>query len=536
MPSGATTVFALAAALCFGSVGCSGGSSAPPQPTPDPTPTPTPAPAPTVTDISPNGAPAGALAFTLIVTGSNFLPTSTVQWNGSSRTTTLVSGTQLQAHIMSADLAAPGKVTVTVVNPAAGGGNSNGFTFTIAPDTLAFLSTRAFDGTDANNANQIANVWVMNPNGSNPIPLTKLSASNPQRFNTSMGDEVWSPDGSKIAFDSTRGLDGGDDPSLNNQFNVWVMNADGSNLTALTKGTQVQSFVPAWSPDGSKIAFVSDRVLNGSDDPAANFTDNIWVMNADGSNAVPVTNLVILQDQLFGIGCIQPVWSPNGSKIAFVSNRALDGSNAANVNSIFNIWVMNADGSSPVPLTKITVTNVASIQPVWSPDGSKIAFMSSRALDGSNTANTNSTDNVWVINADGSNAVPLTKLTVAGNNPPIAWSPDGSKIAFLSSRALDGSNAPNTNATLNIWVISADGSNLVPLTKLTAAFGISNLGTFIWSPDGSKIIFSSSRALDGSDSADPNGNSNIWMMNADGSNLTAITQLNVASSNSPQQP
>jgi Tol biopolymer transport system component len=72
------------------------------------------------------------------------------------------------------------------------------------------------------------------------------------------------------------------------------------------------------------------------------------------------------------------------------------------------------------------------------------------------------------MNADGSNARPLTKLTAATNVQP-SWSSDGSKILFSSTRALDGSDAPNTNATSNIWFMNSDGTGAKPLTKNTAS-------------------------------------------------------------------
>ncbi|HLQ50669.1 MAG TPA: hypothetical protein VK129_04175, partial [Terriglobales bacterium] len=150
--------------------------------------------------------------------------------------------------------------------------------------------------------------------------------------------------------------------------------------------------------------------------------------------------------------------------------RALDGSDAVNTNGTRNVWVMNADGSGAIPLTKITATNATSSSPAWSPDGSKIAFDSSRALNGSDAVNTNNTLNIWVVNADGSGAIPLTKLTaIAADNIVGRWSPDGSRIVFDSSRALNGSDAANTNNTFNIWVVNADGSGAIPLTKLTAS-------------------------------------------------------------------
>src|SRR6266568_2031797 len=137
----------LSISLCAGVAGCGSSPASTPgstlTPTPTPAPAPTPNPAPSVSSISPSAAPAGALAFTLTVNGSNFINGSTVQWNGSSRTTTFVSGTRLQAHIMAADLASPGKATVTVINSAPGGGTSGGATFTVAVNTIAFQSGRA---------------------------------------------------------------------------------------------------------------------------------------------------------------------------------------------------------------------------------------------------------------------------------------------------------------------------------------------------------------------------------------------------------
>jgi hypothetical protein len=90
-----------------------------------------PAPVPTTTSIAPESAGAGSSSFTLIVNGTNFVPASVVRWNGASRTTTYVSGTQLTADITSADVASAGTATVTVFNPEPGGGTSNGQTFTI---------------------------------------------------------------------------------------------------------------------------------------------------------------------------------------------------------------------------------------------------------------------------------------------------------------------------------------------------------------------------------------------------------------------
>jgi Tol biopolymer transport system component len=517
----------LALLVCVGIAGCGSHSA-----TSGPPPTPTPTPAPSVAAISPAGTPTGATAFTMNVRGANFVPGSTVNWNGNSRTTTFVNSTRLQALILAADVAAPGKATVTVANPAPGGGTSNGATFTTSAQQIVFQSTGALDGTDAANTNNVQNIWVMNPDGSSPTALTKLTAVAAPFSRL----PAFSMDGSKIAYDSQRVLDGSNAGLPSSAFNIWVANADGSNQAPLTKlltgGTN--SFDAVWSPDGTKIAFISSRALDGSDlFNMPSITTNVWVMNADGSNQTPLTRLTADQ-----AGVMSPLrWSPDSSKLVFGSSQALNGSDAANLNHTANIWVMNADGTGLAPLTKLTAFIANSISPAWSPDGTKIVFASTRALDGSDALNTNNTQNIWVVNADGTGQTPLTKLT-ASNSASFspAWSPSGTQIAFSSQRALDGSNAANTNATQNIWVMNADGSGPTALTKLTTASVLTDIP--VWTPGGTKILFTSSRALNGTDAANTNGSRNIWLMNADGSNLTPLTKLTAANANSilPESP
>jgi Tol biopolymer transport system component len=128
---------------------------------------------------------------------------------------------------------------------------------------------------------------------------------------------------------------------------------------------------------------------------------------------------------------------------------------------------VNADGSGATPLTKLAARSVTSEGPAWSPDGSELTFESDRALDGTDALDTYAMANVWVMNADGSNATPLTKLTIPRAESPV-WSSDGSKLAFESNRALDGTDAIIAYG-YNIWVLNADGSGATPLTKLTQA-------------------------------------------------------------------
>jgi Tol biopolymer transport system component len=454
-----------------------------------------------------------------------------VDWGGSSRTTTFVSSSQLKANIGAADLSSAGKVAVTVVNPAPGGGPSSAATFTVAPATVTFQSSRALDGSDAANTNSVANVWVVNPDGTGTAALTKLTSTFASSFNL-----VWSADGSKIAFSSARALDGTDADNTNGTRNVWVINSDGSGATHLTgltaNGTSVD--FPLWSPDGRKIVFESARNLDGSDKLSPNFITNLWVVNSDGSGSATA----LTKTTVTGTSNSSAAWSPDGSKIAFSSARALDGSDAVNTNGTKNIWLMNADGTGAAPLTKLTAVGADSDVPSWTPDGSKVVFQSGRALDASDAVNTHGTGNVWLINADGSGATALTKVTnsVFASAGSAKSSPDGKKIVFTSGRALDGSDALNTNSTVNIWVVNADGSGVSPLTKLTAAGASSS--SPIWSPGGTQVFFPSARALDSTDAANPNSTRNIWVVNADGSGATPFTKITAANafSDLPAQP
>jgi len=272
---------------------------------------------------------------------------------------------------------------------------------------------------------------------------------------TSPGDTFdfspqYSPDGSKIAFVSRR--DG--------RFQLYVMNADGSNQTRLTNH-KFNDQGPSWSPDGSKIAFRSDRDGN----------DEIYVMNADGSNQTRLTKNAAFDGEI-------PSWSPDGTKLAFHSNR--DGNN--------EIYVVNADGSHPTRLTSNTYSDTL---PVWSPDGSKLLFSSDP--DGH--------IELFLMQADGSERTQLTKT--AARNDYAMWSPDGSKIVFISNR---------DDPAWDIFLMNADGSNQTRLTKtrdwdLDPAF----------SPDGKKIVFNSRR----------DGRRGIYVMNLDGSGQTKLTNLAV---------
>ncbi len=187
---------------------------------------------------------------------------------------------------------------------------------------------------------------------------------------------AWSPDGAHIAFESDRDGD----------REIFVMNADGTGVRQLTD-SDGEDMMPAWSPDGTRLVFISDR---DEDDGDRDRETEIYVMNSDGTNVTRLTH----SDG----SDVSPTWSPDGSFLAFSSDRVGD----------LEIYVMNSHGTN---VTRLTYSDGWDVLPTWSPDGRYLAFSSNRDGDWE----------IYVMKPDGTRVTQVTDNPASDVHP--AWSP-----------------------------------------------------------------------------------------------------------------
>ena len=293
-------------------------------------------------------------------------------------------------------------------------------------------------------------------------------------------DPAWSPDGTQIAWMSNKDNAGGA------RFDVWGMDADGNNQLPLVNeigGNPVGSSIrsPRWSPDGTKIAFNTDA---GEEHWFRIFFVDFTRLEGKGKKQKPLIYDVT------GTGRFpaqeadrDPVFSPDGTLLAFESNRDKNA----------EIYVADITGEPGAKIGKVpgdiqrrlTEDRAQDRRPRWSPNGQHLTFQSDRTGD-------------WQLYSITPKGEDLQQLTNDGLNWRAEWSPNAKQIAFESKR----------DKNPEIYVMNADGANQVNLTNHPVHDTSPQ-----WSPSGKKILFHSRR----------DGNREIYVMDADGQNPVNVS-------------
>jgi Tol biopolymer transport system component len=250
----------------------------------------------------------------------------------------------------------------------------------------------------------------------------------------------FSPDGTRIAFDNF----------LQGEYGIETADSDGGNIVRLTDG--VNDSWASWSPDGTKIVFSSTRYDPAIEGCLPGFPHeyrcptDIYVMDVDGSNVVRLTD--------DPAGEFMPRWSPDGSLIAFVREGDPGRYEA--------IYTMRPDGTD---VRRVSSGDRGSdFWPSWSPDASQITFGAIREEDWG----------IWVVDADGSNERLILGGTGAGYIDSPVWSPDGTLIAFVGNLSVDDYSPEDA-----LYVMRPDGSNVTPIAD---APSVGVAGDIAWQP------------------------------------------------------
>ncbi len=259
---------------------------------------------------------------------------------------------------------------------------------------------------------------------------------------------------------------------------IWVANPDGSGITDLTPSWDDEATDPAWSPNGRRIAFVSDR---GNEDGMT----FVWVMNRDGSGAHPLGG--------GGTEQLAPAWSPDGKRIAFM--RCSREQDAGGTCSSGQIAVIGADGKLLKRLTKPLRTTAVDTRPAWSPNGTTIVFQ--RTVDFGNVT-------IWTISAGGKNLKRILGDDSQVDHSP-SFSPNGKKILYATDT--DGPEAvylmtPNGKARTKVVEEDDDADD-----PGNPGGGAENPA---FAPSGTRIVF-----MSGGD---------LWIVGLDGRGAVQVTQ------------
>ncbi|MEE8191312.1 MAG: DPP IV N-terminal domain-containing protein [Gemmatimonadales bacterium] len=257
------------------------------------------------------------------------------------------------------------------------------------------------------------------------IHVMDADGSNRRRVSDVPGQlHWWSPDGMRLVL--TSGFE--DERNRNTECcrstAVYVITVDGGELTRVTEVGSTNTF-PSWSPDGTRVAFSSDREWErGTNRSRVSGTWQIYVANADGSGE---RRLLDHPDDDLG-----PVWSPDGTRIVFTARPVPHVPSETRS----RVMVVNADGSGLQEL----VEELNAGNPVWSPTGESMLL-------------TGYDEDIYLVDLETGSVRNLTESP--GREVEAVFSPDGSRVAFTSNRS----------GTQDIYVVNVDGSGLTRLTN-----------------------------------------------------------------------
>lgn len=481
-----------------GAVGCGSGSSSGGS-----TPPPTPNPAPSVSSVSPASVTAGGSAFTLTVNGNNFISSSVVQWNGSSRTTSFVSGTQLTAAITSADISATQNVSIAVVNPAPGGGTSSaislqvnaplpalnslspssavagGSAFTLTVNGSGFLASSVIEW----NGNSRATSYVSATQLTTAISTADIAAGQ----NAAIAVTTPGPGGgtsAEVSFavstpaPSVASISPSSAAAGSNGFTLTV---NGSGFlpgtavqwngaygqpplsTAFVSSTVLTVFIPA-----SDIAFAGDAnvaVANpapgGGVSVAAVFTitgsipSNVSFVAPDGNDANPGT---IAQPYLTIQMCATKVSSGSTCAIRAGTYRQTVTPNSGITITSYDGEPVTVDGSDPVSSWTLYQGSIYQASVVLSAGDANQVFVGNRMMTEARWPNGNDLFHVnWATLGTGTTAT----LVVDPNLPNIDWT--GAKIHFWSgSDPWDPQTGTITASSQGQLTFTVDGASFPP--------------------------------------------------------------------------
>jgi YVTN family beta-propeller protein len=254
-----------------------------------------------------------------------------------------------------------------------------------------------------------SDILLMNDTGQHTTTLHLVAST--WDYNT---DLTWRPDGKRLIYTSYRTMTG----------EIYATDPLGNSEVNLTNSPAARDGEPAWSPDGTKIAWNRDN--------------NIWVMSADGSNPVQLAS---------ALGARTPLWSPDGQWLSFTG--------VMSATSHDTILLVPAAGGAPIDLINDSASS--NFDAAWSPNGDEIAFVTDRHSPISGTYQTD----IYKVNV---HTLAQTRLTYDGGSGSPTWSPDGTRIAFFGISGL--------------YIMDPDGSHIRSLPTLTGY-----PQQIAWSPD-----------------------------------------------------